>query len=190
MSVPISVRRSIYDQDLNSHYLEFLQYRKNTGQEKYRDWYRGKSKVDFPRRDKTTGKYSYTFETTSITGSFVSPDFEQPFDETTFDPILETKLYITVPHDIATFVAFAGIMVEIEYNLVDSVEYINIEEQLAHVKGLDMDNFEDWNETKIFFTNSSLFLDPYSHIFHHEYNVFYEDEFIFLVCSISMYKIR
>ena len=129
-----SVPDSVYDSSLNAQYLDFLQYRKNTGQDKYRDWYMGASKVNLPSRDPNTAMYSYSFDTTKLTGHFTSPDFGQPFDRNSFASVLRTRLYITVSREIHNkLIAGQSIIMEIEYDIEGDVEYIRVEEQLREM---------------------------------------------------------
>ena len=125
-----SVPDSVYDSSLGAQYVDFLEYRTNTGQDNYRDWYIGITKLDLPRRDVENGINIYSLETTKLEGTFTSPDFPEPFDENKFDPKLKTELYITISVDMEKLISgFASLIIEIHYDIEESVEFIRFEEQ-------------------------------------------------------------
>ena len=126
-----SVPDSVYDSSLGAQYVDFLEYRTNTGQDNYRDWFIGITKLDLPRRDVENGINIYSLETTKLEGTFTSPDFPEPFDENKFDPKLKTELYITISVDMEKLVpsGYASLIMEIHYDIEDSVEFIRFEEQ-------------------------------------------------------------
>ena len=174
-----SVPDSVYDSSRDAEYLNFLQYRKDSGQDKYRDWYMGISRIDFPRRDPTTGMYSLSLDTTKTSGYFKSPGFGEPFDDS-FEPLLKTELYITVLREVHGWMTpLRSIVLEIEFDIEDSVEHIKVEEQLREMTEQEL--YEDLtvvNPMAVVRTsyqtnrNKSVVLDPSSGYMREEYNLY------------------
>ena len=167
-----SVPDSVYDSSLGAQYVEFLEYRTNTGQDNYRDWYIGITKVDLPRRDVENGINIYSLETTKLEGTFTSPDFPEPFDENKFDPKLKTELYITISVDMEKLVpsGYASLIMEINYDIEESVEFIRFEEQEREIS----EELEGNQQNKVkesFITNTSLTLEPNLNYVRKEYGL-------------------
>ena len=181
-----SVPDSVYDSSLGAQYVDFLEYRTNTGQDNYRDWYIGITKVDLPRRDVENGINIYSLETTKLEGTFTSPDFPEPFDENKFDPKLKTELYITISVDMEKLISgFASLIIEIHYDIEESVEFIRFEEQEREIsEELEEENSsrnmlrrrkrEGNQQNKVkesFITNTSLTLEPNLNYVRKEYGL-------------------
>ena len=119
------VTNAVYEANAHAKYAEFSLYRKNIG-EKYLNSYSGLSKIALPYLNSDDNK-AFNFETTALSGSFSTPYFGQPFDESKFEQQLESEIYIYVSQQISDG---GYIVVDIEYDTGEfsTSEYVILRE--------------------------------------------------------------
>ena len=110
-------------QAYRKEYEEYLE-----GEGKYRNWYRGISKMEiiYGIDDFKT----YYFMTTAPAGSFSTPDFGEPFNTNLFDCRLKTQVYIHVPDNLTVG---SKMVFDIEYDISEdtrSWDYFIIHEEV------------------------------------------------------------
>ena len=122
------INDALYEANANAKYAEFSAYRKNTGAETYVNSYAGVSNISLPYIDHTNDNKFYGFQTAALSGSFSTPYFGQPFDDSKFEQEFESEVYIYVSQQIPDG---GYLFVDIEYDIgeLSKSEYVLISEQ-------------------------------------------------------------
>ena len=122
------VTDAVYEANANAKYAEFSAYRKNTGEGTYLNFYAGVSHISLPYIDHANDNKFYGFQTAALSGSFSTPYFGQPFDESKFEQEFQSEVYIYVSRQISDG---GYIVVDIEYDIgeLSTSEYVMIMEQ-------------------------------------------------------------
>ena len=112
---------TVFEAMHNVAYLELLEF---SPAGSYLEWYRGVSKVATPYTDENNYKLQ-NIDTNTLSGSFSTAYFRQPFTKTTFQGKFRSTVLINVPDGLSEG---TKIVISIEYDIeeIHSTEYIRV----------------------------------------------------------------